>query len=167
MAGTDVVTENCTPVTARKLQPIGIQVNPGKLRVMATEYILFDRTLCDRLVQFIAEHDLVADVRPDAIEGFIIVVPDTPDEELESAIAAKYDSLMEEQFNLIEAQDGGSRTVMAVTVTLPSGESCVVPVTGKLGRRLYEHFTVDEVQALISEVAAAVANPSSGPLCKR
>lgn len=167
MAGTDVVTENCTPATVRKLQPIGIQVNPGKLRAMATEYILFDRTLCDRLVQFIAEHGLVADVRPDAIEGFVIVVPDTPDEDLESAIAAKYDSLMEEQFHLIEVEDGGSRTVMAVTATLPSGEPCVVPLTGKLGRRLYEHFTVEEVQALISEIVAAVTNPSSGPLCKR
>jgi hypothetical protein len=72
-----VVTENCTPATARKLQPIGIQVNAGKPRAMATEYILFDRTLCDRLVQFIAEHGLVADVRPDAIEGFVLVVPDT------------------------------------------------------------------------------------------
>lgn len=94
VAGTDVVTENRTPATARKLQPIGIQVNPGKLRAMATEYILFDRTLCDRLVQFVAEHGRVADVRPDAIEGFVIVVPDTPDEDLESAIAAKYDSVV-------------------------------------------------------------------------
>lgn len=134
---------------------------------MATEYILFDRTLCDRLVQFVAEHDLVADVRPDAIEGFVIVVPDTPDEDLESAIAATYESLMEEQFNLIEAEEGGSRSVMAVTVTLPSGAPCVVPLSGKLGRCVYEHFTVDEVQALVTEIAAAVVNPSTDPLCKR
>jgi hypothetical protein len=81
VAGTDVVTENCTPATVHKRQPISIQVNPGKLRAMATECILFDRTLCDRLVQFIAEHGLVADVRPDATEGFVIVVPNTPDED--------------------------------------------------------------------------------------
>jgi NAD-specific glutamate dehydrogenase len=134
---------------------------------MATEYILFDRTLCDRLVQFITDRGLVADVRPDAIAGFVIVVSDTPDEDLESAIAAKYDALMEEQFNLIEAEEGGSRTVMAVTVTLPSGQPCVVPLTGKLGRRVYEHFTVEEVQTLVTEIAAAVANPSTDPLCKR
>jgi hypothetical protein len=119
------------------------------------------------LVQFITDRGLVADVRPDAIAGFVIVVSDTPDEDLESAIAAKYDALMEEQFNLIEAEEGGSRTVMAVTVTLPSGQPCVVPLTGKLGRRVYEHFTVEEVQALVTEIAVAVANPSTGPLCKR
>jgi hypothetical protein len=74
---------------------------------------------------------------------------------------------MVEQFELTEAEDGGSRSVMAVTATLPSGESCVVPLTGKLGRRLYEHFTIEEVQALVTEIAVAVVNPSTTPICTR
>ena len=94
-------------------------------------------------------------------------VPEPCDEELGLEISAAYDALMEEQYALVAAEDGGSRTVMAVTVTLPSGESRVVALRGALGRRLYEHFTFEQVQALIEEIAAAVVDPHQGPLCRK
>jgi hypothetical protein len=134
---------------------------------MSTDYILFDRALCERLVAFIAERGISAEVRPDAIEGFVIAVPEACDERLELEISAAYDALMEEQYDLVAAEDGGSRTLMAVTVTIPSGESRLVALPGALGRRLHEHFTLEEVQVLIEEIAAAVANPRAGPLCRK
>jgi len=134
---------------------------------MSTEYILFDRALAERFVAFIAERGISAELRPDAIEGFVIAVPEGCDERLALEISAAYDALMAEQYDLVAAEDGGSRTVMAVTVTLPSGESRAVALPGAIGKRLYEHFTFDEVQALIEEIAAAVANPHEPPLCRK
>ena len=134
---------------------------------MAIEYIIFDRKLCDRFVRFIAARGITADVWPDTIEGFSVAIPDTLSEELEQAIEAEYESLMVEQRDLTEYMDNdGARTLMAVTVTLPGGEPCVIPMRAELGRRLYEHFTVEEVQDLVSEIAAAVTNPLTGPLCR-
>ena len=135
---------------------------------MAIEYVIFDRKLCDRFVRLIAARGITADVRPDTIEGFSVAIPDTLSEELEEAIEAEYESLMIEQRDLVESMDTDSaRSLMAVTVTLLGGEPCVVPIRAELGRRLYEHFTIEEVQDLVSEIAAAVTNPVRGPLCRR
>lgn len=134
---------------------------------MGTEYILFDRTLCERFVTFIADQGISAEVRPDTMEGFVIALPETCDEPAELAISAAYDALMEEQHDLVVAEDSGSRSVMAVTVTLPGGESSAIALRGALGRRLYEHFTFDEVRELIEAIAAGIANPHEGPLCRK
>lgn len=40
---------------------------------MDTEYILFDRALSERFVAFIAERGIRAEVRSDAIEGFVML----------------------------------------------------------------------------------------------
>ncbi len=134
---------------------------------MSTEYILFDQTLCERFVAFIAEQGISAEVRPDAMEGFVITLPEACDEQRELTISEAYDALMTEQYDLVAAKNGGSRTVMAVSVTLPGGESRVIALPGELGRRLYEHFTLDEARALIEAIAVAVANPHEGALCRK
>lgn len=141
------------------------RLDPARCR--GTEYILFDRSHCERFVAFIADQGISAEVRPDAMEGFVIVLPEACDEPAELAISEAYDALMEEQYDLVAAEDGGSRSVMAVTVTLPGGESRAIALRGELGRRLYEHFTFDEVRDLIEAIAAAVANPHEGPLCRK
>lgn len=134
---------------------------------MGNEYILFDRTLCERFVAIIAEQGITAEVRPDAMEGLLIALPEMCDEPAESAISAAYDALMEEQHDLVVAEDSGSRSVMAVTVKLPDGESRAIALRGELGRRLYEHFTFDEVRDLIEAIAAAIVNPREGLLCRK
>lgn len=134
---------------------------------MGTEYILFDRALCERFVAFIAEQGITVEMRPDAMEGFVIALAGACDERQELAISAAYDALMEEQYELVAAEDGGLRSVMAVSVKMPSGESRVIAVPGELGRRLCEHFTLDEARALIEAIAVAIANPHEGPLCRR
>ena len=56
---------------------------------------------------------------------------------------------------------------MAVTVTLPDGESRAFALPGEIGRRLCEHFTLDEVRDLVEAIAAATTAPRPGPLCRR
>lgn len=135
---------------------------------MANEYIIFDKRLCDRFVPFVAERGIAADVKADAMEGFVVALPDTLDETLEATIDTEYDAIMDEQRELTEsADDDRARTLMAVTITLPDGAPCVVPIGARLGRRLYNHFTIEEVQDLVAEIAAAVTNPVARPLCRR
>lgn len=56
---------------------------------------------------------------------------------------------------------------MAVTVTLPDGESRAFALPGEIGRRLCEHFRLDEVRDLVESIAAAPADPRPGPRCRR
>jgi hypothetical protein len=56
---------------------------------------------------------------------------------------------------------------MGVEVTLPSGQSCLVRLPPALGRRLIEHFSFDEIHALVQTIAASAVDPTPGPLCRR
>lgn len=108
---------------------------------MTNDYILFDQELCDRFVAYVARHGLAAEVRPDAIEGFAIAVSEPNDDAVVEAIDAFYDELMAKQVSRVEADDPGSRSSVAIEVTLPNGESRVVTLSGQVGRRLFEQFS--------------------------
>lgn len=135
---------------------------------MSTDYIVFDRALAERFARLIAGRGIAARVRPDAMEGFVVEIPGELDEDAEAAIEADYEAIMAEQRDAVESAQGDeARTLMAVTVTLPGGETCVVPLRAELARRLYELLTLEEVQELVSEIAAAARNPLPGSLCAR
>lgn len=55
---------------------------------------------------------------------------------------------------------------MAATVWLPDGEPRATALPGEIGRRLCEHFMLDEVRDLV-EAIAATAGPRRGMLCGR
>jgi hypothetical protein len=135
---------------------------------MANEYIFFDARLRDRFVSFIAIHGIPSQMRPDAMEGFVVALADDLAEEIEEAIEAEYSTLMEEQRDLVEAADGGnSRALMAVAVTLPDGQPGVVRIPAHYARRLFAHFSTEEVHELVAAIAQAVTNPVAGSLCRK
>ena len=135
---------------------------------MANEYIFFDATLRDRFVGFVATHDIPSEMRADAMEGFVVALPDDLDDELEQAIETEYATLMTEQVDLVEAADGDqARALMAVAITLPDGQPGVVRIPARYARRLFEHFSVEEVHELVGAIAQGVANPVTGSLCQR
>lgn len=130
------------------------------------DYILFDAHLRDRFLKFVTDHDLQYTVRPDRMEGYVVTLPDGLDEELEEAIEDAYEALMEEQQSLVETADHeAARSLMAVAVTLPDGQPCEVRIPAIYARRLHEHFSVEEIHALVTAIAESVANPCDGPLC--
>lgn len=135
---------------------------------MANEYIFFDTTLRDRFVGFLAARGIPSELQPDAMEGFLVALADDLDDEIEDAIEDQYTTLMEEQRDLVEAADGDQAlALMAVAITLPDGQPGVVRIPARHARRLFAHFSVEEVHELIGAIAQSVANPVAGPLCQR
>ena len=131
------------------------------------EYIFFDAALRDRFLKFVAARGLTGGVRPDPMEGFVVALPDDLADDIEEAIEAEYEALMEEQQSLVESADeDGARDLMGVTVTLPDSRQRVVQLPALYARRLFEHFTVDEIHELVSAIAQSVANPVEGPICR-
>jgi hypothetical protein len=135
---------------------------------MGSEYIFFDEVLRDRFMAYLADHGIPSQFRSDQIEGFVVELADAVAEATESAIELEYDRLMELQRDLIDAADGeDGQDVMGVSVTLPDGQACMVRLPAAYGRRLVEHFTFEEIHELGSVIARNVANPVSGPLCRK
>jgi hypothetical protein len=135
---------------------------------MANEYIFFDAHLRDRFVGVVTAHGIPSQVRPDAIEGFVVALADDLADAIEDAIEDEYAALMEEQRDLVEAADGeNSRALMAVAVTLPGGQPGVVRIPARYARRLFAHFSTEEVHELVGAIAQGLANPVAGPLCRK
>ena len=133
-----------------------------------SEYVLFEEALRDRFLKFIADRGLAGNVRPDPMGGFIVALPDDLAEEIEAAVEDGYATLMEEQRNLLDsAGDDGARNVMSVSVTLADGQQRIVRLPFRHARRLYDHFSFEEIHDLVSAIAESVANPVEGPTCRR
>ena len=135
---------------------------------MSSEYIFFDEALRDRFIGIVSGHGISSQFRPDRIEGFVVELPDGLPEAIQSAIEVEYDLLMDLQRDLLDAEDGeDGQDVMAVTVILPDGQSCQVRLPAAYGRRLVEHFTFAEIHELVTLIAQNLANPVTGPLCRK
>lgn len=133
---------------------------------MADEYMFFDEALGRRFLDLAAARGLSGTLRADAMEGYVVELPEA-DDDLAEALEADYAALMTEQRDLVEAGDApGARKLMAVNVTLPDGQVRQVRLSGALGRRLLEHFDIDEINELAAAIARDIAHPVSGPLCR-
>jgi len=131
------------------------------------DYLFFDEGLRDRFVAAVSGLGLPSSVRPDSMAGFIVEVPDELPEETEQAIDDEFESLMVEQHRLIEEADESARSLMSVTVTLPDGRDVGVRLPAHYGRRLFQHFSIEEVQEMVSIIAQGVFNPVDGPICRK
>lgn len=132
------------------------------------EYVLFDASLRDRFVKFATDLGLAPRIRADQIEGFVVALPDDLADDVEEAIEDAYTTLMAEQVSLMEAAgDSEARTLVRVTATLADGSPRVVQLPAAHGRRLFEHFTVDEIHQLVSAIVQSAMNPVEGPMCRK
>ena len=105
--------------------------------------------------------------RADQIEGFVVALPDDLADEVVDLLEEEYDALMKEQRRLIELLDGDkARTLMGVKITLPDGQQRMVPLPAIYARRLYEHFTIEEIQQCVAGIAESVLKPDAGSLCR-
>jgi len=135
---------------------------------MDSEYMFFDEALRDRFIAFVATHGIASKVRKDEIAGFVVALPDGLDDALEEAIEAEYESIMDEQMLRAESDEGlVSHAVAGVTVTLTDGTTRAVRIPPPIARRLFEHFTAEEVHEIATAIAQSVENPIEGPLCRR
>jgi hypothetical protein len=132
-----------------------------------SEYIFFDATLRDRFMKAVAEHHIQATTRPDPLEGFLVILPEMLPDDIEDALEEEYQRLMDEQQQLVEAADDEDHTLMGIDIALPDGAPCVVALPPEFARRLYEHFSHEELRTLVTQIAASVLDPQTGPICCR
>ena len=131
------------------------------------EYILFDESLRDRFLKIVVGQGIASEVRADQIEGFVVALSDDLADEVVDLLEDEYDALMVEQRCLVESLDGNkARTLMGVNITLPDGQQRMVPLPAIYARRLYEHFTIEEIQQCVSGIAESVLKPDAGSLCR-
>ena len=75
---------------------------------------------------------------------------------------------MAEQVSLMEsAGDSSARMLMRVTSTLADGSPRIVQLPAAYARRLFEHFTTEEIHQLVSAIVQSALNPVEGPMCRR
>lgn len=135
---------------------------------MGNEYIFFDASLRDRFVGFVSAQSIACQTRPDAMEGFLVELPDELDEDVSDAIEAQYQALMDEQMVLAESTEGWVTHQMAgVTITRSDGSTCVVRLPADIARPLLEHFAPEQVHALVQTIAHSLDNPIDEPLCRK
>ena len=135
---------------------------------MGFEYMFFDEALRDRFVAFAAAHGVSGSVRKDEIAGFVVELPDGLDDALQDAVDAEYESIMDAQMLLAEADsDLVSHHAAGITVTLTDGTERAIRLPPAIARRLLEHFTPDEVHEIASAIAQSIESPANGPLCRK
>lgn len=133
-----------------------------------TEYIFFDADLRDRFVQTLAARALACQTRADAMEGFVVVLPEEPDEATLDALEQEYETLMDEQMLRAESRpDWVSHQVAGVRITRSDGSDCTVRLPAAIARSLLANFSAEEVHDLVTAIAHSLDNPVDGPLCKK
>ena len=133
---------------------------------MSVEYIFFDTELRDRFVQFLSVQGLPCQMRDDVMEGFIVAISDEPGDETLDAVETLYEALMDEQMARAgKHSDWVKHEVTGVGITRLDGSACTVRLPAHLARGLIEHFSPDEIQALVTAIAHSLDNPIDAPLC--
>ena len=74
---------------------------------------------------------------------------------------------MAEQVSLVEATGERGRTLMRIGASLADGSTRIVQLPAVHGRRLFEHFSVEEIQELVSVIVQSALNPVEGPICRQ
>lgn len=135
---------------------------------MAFEYMFFNEVLRDRFVAFASARGISSSVREDTMEGFVVELPDGLADDLQDAFEDEYESLMDEQMLLAESDSElVSHHVAGITATLSDGTDRLVRVPPAIARRLFEHFTPEEIHEIATAIAQSLENPIDGPLCRR
>jgi hypothetical protein len=90
------------------------------------------------------------------------------EDDLQDTIDDEYDSIMDEQMLLAEADEElVSHHAFGVTVTLEDGSTRAVRIPPAVARRLLEHFTPDEVHEIATAIVQSAENPIHGPICHK
>lgn len=135
---------------------------------MGFEYMFFDETLRDRFVDFASARGIASTVRKDEIAGYVVELPDGLADALQEVVEAEYDAIMDEQMLLAESDEElVSHHAAGVMVTLADGTTRAVRIPPSIARRLFEHFTPDEIHEIATAIAQSVENPVDGPLCRK
>jgi hypothetical protein len=129
------------------------------------EYIFFDAAFSDRFAEHARTLGLPCTQRSDNM-GFVVALPEDPDEAVEDELEALYDTLQEEQAELINAsEEEAFRHLAGFRLELPDGTQGMVPLAPDVANRLLAAFSLDEIHDLFALVAKHALNPQDVSLC--
>lgn len=75
---------------------------------------------------------------------------------------------MDEQMLLAESgAELVSHPAVGIRVTLADGSTRAIRIPPAIARRLFEHFSCDEIHEIASAIAHRVENPVDGPICRK
>lgn len=130
------------------------------------EYIFFDARLRDLFVEYAKGLGIACVLQNDSM-GLVVAVPEDLADDLTDLLETRYDQLQDEQSDLIDLAEGGSKKLAGFRVELPEGQSCIVPLQPDLANRLLACFSFDEIHALFATVARSALNPAdNSQLCQ-
>ena len=122
------------------------------------EYIFFDADLRDRFVEHARMLGVASELRDDTM-GLVVAVEEDLGDEIEDSIEAYYETLEEQQAQLLAKEAGGLKQIAGFRVNLPDGQCCQVPLAPELANRLMATFSLEEIQTLFDTVARSVLDP--------
>ncbi|MGE5319983.1 MAG: hypothetical protein ACM3KD_07375 [Hyphomicrobiaceae bacterium] len=130
--------------------------------------MFFNEALRDRFVAFALRHGIASTVRKDTIDGFVVELPDGLADDLQDELENEYESIMDEQMLLAESDaELVSHHAAGVMVTLGDGTTRLVRIPPPIARRLFAHFTPEEVHEIAAAIAQSIEHPIDGPLCRK
>jgi hypothetical protein len=128
------------------------------------EYIFFEAALRDKFVAFAEQRGVPCTASDDSM-GLLVAIPEDVPEKLSDEIEEYYESLEDEQEALSQAE-GDLNRLAGFNFTLPDGQQRMLPLPSEMANRLLEHFSMEEIQGLLSATAECTLNPLSEHLCK-
>lgn len=135
---------------------------------MGFEYVFFDAALRDRFIAFASQLGIPSTVQPDNIAGFVVELPDGLDDAEQAAVDAEYEAIMDAQTLAAESDaELVSHHATAVTVRLGDGSTRSIRIPPPIARRLFEHFSAEEIHDIASAIARALEAPTDLPLCRK
>ena len=130
------------------------------------DYICFDEQFTQAFTEFLRKKNVEYKIRDDDM-GTIVSVPDDLDDELDDAIDEHFEAF-ERQYEERLKQELASqeKNVTAISVNLSSGETCYVPVSEEMMKRLLSVLSPQEVGDLVDAIVSVVENPDTRFICK-
>ena len=129
------------------------------------EYIFFDTGLRDKFVGHAQGLGVACELRDDMM-GLIVAVPEDLADNLVDSLEARYDSLQDEQADLMSQMEGGLKKLAGFKLVLPDGQISMVPLQPDMANRLLSCFSFEEIQVLFDTVARSALDPKDSHLCE-
>lgn len=129
------------------------------------DYIFFDAGLTGRFVASAGELGIAA-IQSENADGYCVGVPEDLADELGEKLEAIYDELLEQQAALVESREPERHYAAGVHIHLKDGTPCLIRIGPAIMNRLLSALSVEELHRLVTDIAQAVENPSSAPICQ-
>jgi hypothetical protein len=129
------------------------------------EYIFFNDSISRRFAEFVQVLGIPCQEKGDAM-GLIVAVPEDLDDSLSNRLETYYAMLMDDQADLVEADEPKLKHVAGINITLADGRPCTIRIEPEMMGKLMGCLSIDEIHQFATTIAHSVENPDNRPLCK-